>query len=420
MRILIVLHQFFPEFAGGTERVSLNLARSAQRAGHFVRVLASVLHADFCADLSASTLDGAFDTVYEGVPVTLLPREKLRATADYSFDYEDALTEGLQSWMRDGRFDVLHLLHPMRMASAIKAAQNLGLPYIVTLTDFYWFCNRVNLINLDGRLCSGPKCGKQCAKSCKVPPWDDSSLVHRHRQAAAILGSAGACVAPSTYVAQSYQAAFEGLQVKVVPHGIDLLALLRHTQADRLSRVAPRTEPLTLGYIGTIVAQKGLLVLLQALAMIPDVPLRLLVAGRIHSDAIYKDHVLRLAAADSRVGMLGQLDVAAVGAMLQTIDLLCLPSVVPESYSLVLHESAAVGVPALVSRVGAPAEFIAQTQSGQAIEAGDPAAWAQAIARVHNEPSLLAQWRVALPLPMRVEEEAFLYESLYRQFRKQG
>ena len=40
MRILIVLHQFFPEFSGGTERVALNLARTAQRAGHHVRVLA--------------------------------------------------------------------------------------------------------------------------------------------------------------------------------------------------------------------------------------------------------------------------------------------------------------------------------------------------------------------------------------------
>ena len=45
MRILIVLHQFFPEFSGGTERVALNLARTAQRAGHHVRVLACAVQA---------------------------------------------------------------------------------------------------------------------------------------------------------------------------------------------------------------------------------------------------------------------------------------------------------------------------------------------------------------------------------------
>jgi glycosyltransferase involved in cell wall biosynthesis len=420
MRILIVLHQFFPEFLGGTERVALNLARTAQRAGHHVRVLACALQADACDGLSASALPGAVDTVYEGVPITLLPRKSLPVTADYSFDCAEALIEPLQSWMRALRFDVLHLIHPMRMATAIKAAQNIGLPYVVTLTDFYWFCNRINLVNLDGQLCSGPQCGQQCAKSCNVPPWDAPSLTHRHRQAAAILASAGACVAPSKYVAQRYQAAFEGLQVKVIPHGIDLLALLRHTQADRAPVVPFGAEPLTLGYIGTIVSQKGLLVLLQALAMIPELPLRLLVAGRIHGDAVYKDHILRLAAADARVNMLGQLDAAGVGGMLQSLDLLCLPSIIPESYSLVLHESAAVGVPALVSRLGAPSDFMSETQAGQAIDAGDPVAWAQAISNVQQQPALLATWRAGLPLPIRVEEEAFLYEALYRQFRKQG
>lgn len=420
MRILIVLHQFFPEFSGGTERVALNLARTAQRAGHHVRVLACALHADACDGLPASDLPGAFDTVYEGVPITLLPRKTLPVTADYSFDCAEALIEPMQAWMHELRFDVLHLLHPMRMATAIKAAQNIGLPCVVTLTDFYWFCNRINLVNLDGQLCAGPECGQQCVKSCNVPPWDAPSLAHRHRQASAILTSAGVCVAPSRYVAQRYQAAFEGLQVKVIPHGIDLLSLLRHTQANRPSEVFSGTEPLTLGYIGTIVPQKGLLVLLQALAMIPELPLRLRVAGRIHGDAVYKDHILRLAAADARVDMLGQLDAAEVGAMLQTLDLLCLPSIVPESYSLVLHESAAVGVPALVSRLGAPADFMSESQAGQAIDAGDPAAWAQAIAHVQQQPALLASWRAALPLPIRVEEEAFLYEALYRQFRKQG
>lgn len=65
-------------------------------------------------------------------------------------------------------------------------------------------------------------------QSCKVPPWDTESLGQRHRQAAAVLASACACVAPSAYVADRYRAAFDGLPVQVIPHGIDLLALLRH------------------------------------------------------------------------------------------------------------------------------------------------------------------------------------------------
>lgn len=420
MRILIVLHQFFPEFSGGTERVALNLARTAQRAGHHVRVLACALQPGACDGLIASALPGAFDTVHEGVPVTLLPRSLLPDTADYSFDCADALIEPLQAWMREWRFDVLHLLHPMRMATVIQAAHRIGLPSVVTLTDFFWLCSRINLINLSGQLCEGPQSGQQCANTCKAPPWDTDSLAHRHRLAATVLGSAGACVAPSEFVAQRYRTAFEGLTVKVIPHGIDLLALLRHTPQDRPTNQSGETRSLTLGFIGSIVPQKGLQVLLQALAKIPDVPLKLLVAGPLHGDDVHKSHILQLVQADARVTLLGPLDALQVGTLLGTLDLLCLPSLVPESFSLVLRESVAMGVPALVSQLGAPADFMAETQAGQALPAGDVDAWAQAMAQVHRDPAQLVTWRAALPVPLRVEEEAFLYEALYRQFLLQG
>ncbi|MBP6753732.1 MAG: glycosyltransferase [Alicycliphilus sp.] len=418
MRILIVLHQFFPEFSGGTERVALNLARTAQRAGHHVRVLACAVQPGACDGLAASGLPGAFDTVHDGVPITLLPRAALPVTADYSFDIAPVWVDPLQSWMQEQRFDMLHLLHPMRMATAIKAAQQCGLPYVLTLTDFFLPCNRINLVNLRGQQCDGPQQGQRCAKDCKVPPWDAESLAQRHRQAAAVLASASVCVAPSAYVADRYRAAFDGLQVQVIPHGIDLLALLRHAASPAMPPAGAR--PLTLGYIGTIVPQKGLQVLLQALAAIPDAPLRLMVAGGLHGDVAYADSIHRMVAADPRVQLLGQLDAVGVGAMLGSIDLLCLPSIVPESFSLVLRESAALGVPALVSNLGAPAELMAETGAGLALPAGDPAAWAQAIAQVQSDPAVLERWRAALPLPLRVEEETFLYESLYRQFRKAG
>jgi glycosyltransferase involved in cell wall biosynthesis len=80
-----------------------------------------------------------------------------------------------------------------------------------------------------------------------------------------------------------------------------------------------------------------------------------------------------------------------------------------------VHEAAALGVPALVGHLGAPAESIARSGAGEVIRAGDEAAWAAAIQACADDPSRLASWRRALPLPLRIEEEAFLYEGLYRQ-----
>jgi hypothetical protein len=68
MRILFILHQFYPEFSGGTERVALDLARSAQRAGHYVRVLASTINPAISGGRPCADLAGAIQSDYKGVP----------------------------------------------------------------------------------------------------------------------------------------------------------------------------------------------------------------------------------------------------------------------------------------------------------------------------------------------------------------
>ena len=152
MRILIILHQFYPEFCGGTERVALNLAKAAQRAGHYVHVLACTVNPAVSSTRPCGQLAGALETVHEGVPVTLLPRALLPAAADFSFETDPALVGRLIAWIEHSRFDCAHVLHPMRMGSALLAAQRSGLPYLLTLTDFFSPCFRINLVDTPGRL----------------------------------------------------------------------------------------------------------------------------------------------------------------------------------------------------------------------------------------------------------------------------
>ena len=78
-------------------------------------------------------------------------------------------------------------------------------------------------------------------------------------------------------------------------------------------------------------------------------------------------------------------------------------------------KTAAVGVPSLVSDLGAPAERIRRDGGGHVVTAGDVDAWTQAIQALLNNPSLLEQWCKEIVLPLRLEEEGFLYESFYRQ-----
>jgi glycosyltransferase involved in cell wall biosynthesis len=409
MRILYVVHQFYPEFGSGTERVTLNLARMAQRAGHHVQVLGCMLDRGRHRGVAVPALTGALTYVVDGIPVTMIDRASLPAGAETELAISDAVRDLLAAWMQSQRFDLMHLMHPMRSASAIAAAQRIGLPLVVTLTDYFAACLRINLVDLDGRPCDGPEGGRACARKCPLPAWSEAALHARHEQSAAVLAYAGSRVVPSEHVARRYREAFPGLSFDVIAHGIDLLAL----GAAPTPPAQPR--PLTLGFVGSLVTAKGLHVLLRALARLPGLPLRLKVAGGFHGDAVYQDELRALAAADARVELLGMLEPAAVATLMRSLDLLCLPSQVPESFSLVVHEAAALGVPALVGHLGAPAESIARSGAGQVIPAGDEAAWAAAIQACAEDPQRLAAWRRALPLPLRIEEEAFLYEGLYRQ-----
>jgi glycosyltransferase involved in cell wall biosynthesis len=415
MRLLIVLHQFFPEFSAGTEHVALNLARMAQRAGHHVEVLTCAVHASRTGE-PVDQLPQATQTVYNGVPVITLPRALLPASADHSFEVHSTLSGQLAQWIKARRFDIAHVLHPMRMATAIKAIQQAGLPYVLTLTDFFLPCVRINLVNVSQQPCQGPDEGKRCAQDCRVPPWDADTYAARYQQAQAILLGASACVAPSEYVARRYRSMFSAVHVRVIPHGIDLLRLIQQAPPAPGSHQRTSGPTLALAYVGSIVPQKGLQMVLRALAQLPQLNLTLKVAGALHGDPVFQKEITQLAAADTRVTLLGQCDSAAVAGLLSSVDLLCIPSIVPESYSLVLREAAALGVPALVSDQGAPADLVRQTGAGAAVPIGDVQAWAQAITHIYSQPAQIAQWRSRLPLPARVEEEAFLYESLYRQF----
>ncbi len=415
MRLLIVLHQFFPEFAGGTERVALNLARMAQRAGHHVRILACTVEpAKSLARLSVRDGLGMLETAYQGIPVSLIKRADLPPRADISLEVDPEISDKLMTWMKDQRFDVAHVMHSMRMGSALMAIQKCAIPYVVHLTDFYLPCARINLINLNNELCPGPDEGRRCALQCVVPPWTTQSYSDRYLNARAILLAAGARIAPSEYVAKRYRDAFPGVDIQVIPHGIDLLAM--SSAAD--TRVPQADAPLKLIYIGSIIPQKGLDVLIKAIALLPRANVELKVVGGFYGDSVYQQSVRQLADGDRRIQFCGVLDAGDVYLALGQADLLCLPSKVPESFSLVLHESAAAGVPMLVSDLGAPAQQVAENGCGLVLLCADVKAWADALSLVEGERSLLVEWKNRLFLPLRIEEEAFFMNSLYLRLQK--
>jgi glycosyltransferase involved in cell wall biosynthesis len=332
-------------------------------------------------------------------------------TADYSLDTDVEMVAELADWIAAERFGLAHVMHAMRTASALLAVQKAGIPYLVTLTDFFFSCFRVNLSNLSGKLCAGADGGRRCARDCLVPPWTAAGLSGRFQQANALLSGAAARVCPSEFVAEQYRADFPGVAFSVIPHGIDMLALCKGAGA-----VARDSGTVKLGFIGTLVPQKGVDLLLRAFALVPNRHMQLTICGANGRDETYVGEVRSLAEADSRVKMLRPVPFGEVFGIIESFDAICIPSRVPETYSLVLHEAAAAGVPAIVSALGAPSQFVREYGSGLVVASDDVESWSRTLREVAEKPRMLKDCARRVPLPRRVEEEAFLYQSLYRQF----
>ena len=409
MRILFVVHQFFPEYVGGTETVSYQLAKAAQRAGHFVRVITCRV-LQWPVDANTSVID----SVYDGVPVTAFHRLILPHNADIDFVTNPELVKKVRHLLVEEQFDVAHIMHTMRMGAVLEAIFATGLPYVMTLTDFFSQCFRINLVDLNETVCRGASAGYVCAESCLVPPWTKESLQERSAGYRRLLAGADELVCPSEYVMEHYQREYPDLKFRIIEHGIDLVAAVQQEkEGDKLAETGT-SMILRIGFVGSFVPEKGVECLIEAFKSVSATNVELRLHGFFGIDA-YQQKISALIKEDIRISLRPFIQREYLFSTLAGFDVLCLPSVVPETFSLILREAAAAGTPALVSDRGAPARYVSDHDCGRVVAAGDMDAWAEAIEDLCGSVEMLDHWRANLPVPYRMEEEAFFYQSLYRR-----
>jgi glycosyltransferase involved in cell wall biosynthesis len=206
----------------------------------------------------------------------------------------------------------------------------------------------------------------------------------RRLQVALANRRAARVVVPSDEAAEAFAAAGgrRGL-IEVIPNGIDLVPVDRPQSAARTEFGFP-TGPLV-GVFSRLAPWKGQHVLLQALAMVPDVGC--IIAG----DALFGEHdyAARLRAMvselglDHRVHFLGHRN--DVPRLMQAVDIVVHPSVDPEPFGRTLVEAMLAGVPVIATDTGAARGILAGGAAGTLVGANDPRALADAIARVLSQ-----------------------------------
>jgi len=393
VRLLYLVHQYFPRHVGGTEVYTRSLVRRARAAGHDVEVITyHEAESDF----------GVHRTQHEGVPLAEVHYNLSTAPDPARFEYDNPFIAGLvRGEIARFRPDLVHVMHAMKLSvAALDACVDAGVPTVVTLCDFWFVCPRHTLLTWDDRPCRGPRHATQCVRCVNrlhgfaggpavrwwpealLHPWlrafggrDVRAIAARLPRTLGSLARARRVIALSRFQRDLFvENGFPADRLEVIDHGLEVDGL----DAPRGAQPArPRFV-----FIGSFARHKGLHVLLAALAREPALD----VECRVYGDGggAYARDVRTLAAADPRVRLLGRFPPQEQGRILAEAEVVVVPALWYENNPLVVKAALRAGVPVLASRIGCLPEWITPS-TGWLAEPGDVASWSAALARARAE-----------------------------------
>ena len=405
MKIVYLIHQFYPEFYTGTEKFILNLSTMMQKAGNRVKIISYSFYQDSFYDQSRGEILYK-EFTYQGIPILALKHKKIPDDLNHALGNK-ALSEAAGDLITGERPEVVHVGHTMRIGALAHALPPLGVPYILTLTDFFLACPKVNLVTSRQTLCHGPELGVACGKLC--PELQADYVATRLEAAKNLLFDAKLVVAPSAFVAQVFTQEFPGLEVKVISHGVSFHRLKRNEKS------YASHDRIVFCYAGSFNPHKGIHLLVEAFKGIRSNNALLKIYGS-GPDQLYVDNLVRMAGGNASIEFCGLYSEDKTGEILSNVDVVVIPSLCYESYSMTLHEAMACDVPVVAADSGAMAEKIKDGVNGFLFRMGDSEHLRAVLQKIVDGPAVLNPLKRNIDLMVipAVEQEAYTYARAYR------
>ncbi|MGA9192873.1 MAG: glycosyltransferase family 4 protein [Anaerolineales bacterium] len=434
MRILLAVHHFPPRFTGGAEWQALRTARTLARRGHDVRVIC----VESITDPSGGGLKAELDE-YQGVIVERLSFD-LSATPDpFVWGYDNSLVgEYIESRMIEFRPEVFNLIGGYLISGRpLLTARERNIPSVVTLTDFWFLCPRINMMRSDGKLSNAPADADVCRRclaeesrryrlpAAVAPKLMDKYWETRKSQAENVrqrqeflisaISEANAIISPSHFLGSMY-----------VKSGVpeDKIFYCRqglppeYFAPTTTQRKSPRQE-VHVGYVGQIAELKGVHILVRAAHMVADERLRVHIYGNTKSFPDYVKRLKSMVSADPRIVLAGLVLPDELSRVYADLDALVVPSLWYENSPNVILEAQCNRLPVIASDLGGMAEMVRSEVDGLLFPAGDVVGLARQIERVLDEPRLLESLSQGAPrvktLDQEIDELLELYGSIMSQ-----
>lgn len=182
-------------------------------------------------------------------------------------------------------------------------------------------------------------------------------------------------------------AADHQMEARVEKDGVETYA--PETSATPTAKKSSASAParLKILYVGNVIHQKGLHVLLKGLELVERDHMYLTIAGRLDMEPRYVKQIRRIIRSknlEHMVHFAGSLDSSALATCYQEHDVLVLPSV-NEAYGIVYIEAQRYGLPVIGTVAGGAREIIQPGTNGYLIEPGDSKTLCALLTLLHHD-----------------------------------
>lgn len=428
MRILLIAHGFPPTHIGGAERRGERMARWLTAHGHYVEVFTIENVHDPYERLEVKEQDGfTIHRLYYNV------REEDDTYINYFENLYDHPVVGLtlRTLLAQQSFDLAHIISGYLLgAQAIDAVRDLGLPVVITLTEYWFMCTRINLIQSNDLLCVGPESYEKCTRCVlesqrryRLPAlaaprlmnmiWPlahrmefsketVNALRRRDHVLRGALNSADMVICPSQFLQSKFaEYGFDTTRYRYIRQGLAV------TQGDLPPPQPGDGKTFRLGYTGQIQPHKAVDLIVEAVSELIDEgePISLDIWGNMEEVPEYTAALQTRTAPYPAIRWRGTYGREKVWEVFSNMDAAVCPSRWYENSPNVILEAFKMHIPVIATNLGGMAELIDHNVNGLLFNLDDLAGLKAQLRRCIHEPGLIDRLRTGIPPVKTINDE---------------
>lgn len=415
MKILVLVHALPGPGSGGVEAVAMEQARALRARGHEVRLFT---RAAGPGSRPRSPEGEWYDAQVEEFPVRYVSHAVGDPPNFRALFINKVFDRAFASLLAEFRPDIVHAQHLVHLSLGLAAAaRQAGIPFVLSLHDFFFLCDRLFLLDREGQRCAGPDRGERCV-ACLAEVCAPVDARWRFAAMQEALACADALVAPGASLAHRMVGAMPGLATKlrVIEPGIEVSGA--GAARIRVARVR-QTGPLRFLFVGGAQPHKGLDLLIEACAGLDPEGWELSVRGGAAPESAWW-RGLRARSAGLPIHWQGGFAPRDAPMVFAAADVLVVASRCDESWSRVVREARVAGCAVVAPAVGGPAALLEHGRDALLVEPASAPALGAALRRLLAEEGLCASLQAAAtPIATTVQAAGEL-ELLFHELLGRG